>query len=76
MQLILSAQDYLNSLILLTNRVGRLMAARLRQEPNIEHTEFVGPHAGILADLAMGDGVRQQDLAMSAIKDKATIARG
>lgn len=31
---------------------------------------------GIMADLLMADGVRQQDLAIAAIKDKATIARG
>lgn len=30
---------------------------------------------GILADLFLEDGVRQQDLAVSSIKDKATIAR-
>lgn len=30
---------------------------------------------GILADLLLEDGVRQQDLAVSSIKDKATIAR-
>lgn len=32
-------------------------------------------HLGVLVDLWMKDGVRQQDLAVSIIKDKATIAR-
>ena len=35
----------------------------------------MGPHMGILADLFQQDGVRQQDLAMSSLKDKATITR-
>lgn len=30
---------------------------------------------GVIADLCQQDGVRQQDLAMSSIKDKATITR-
>ena len=32
-------------------------------------------HMGILVDLWQQDGVRQQDLAVSTIKDKGTIAR-
>jgi DNA-binding MarR family transcriptional regulator len=32
-------------------------------------------HMGILADLWRKDGIRQQDLVVSLIKDKATIAR-
>jgi DNA-binding MarR family transcriptional regulator len=34
-----------------------------------------GSHLGILADLVIKDGPRQQDLALSAIIDKATVAR-
>lgn len=33
------------------------------------------PHIGVLVDLWREDGVRQQDLAVSIIKDKGTIAR-
>lgn len=36
---------------------------------------LVGPHMGILSDLGRMDGVRQQDLAISSLKDKATITR-
>ncbi len=36
---------------------------------------IVPHHMGILVDLWARDGVRQQDLAVSTIKDKATIAR-
>lgn len=33
-------------------------------------------HMGLLADLVENDGLRQQDLAISTIKDKGTVARG
>lgn len=35
----------------------------------------MGPHLGVLSDLYQNDGVRQQDLAISSFKDKATITR-
>lgn len=35
----------------------------------------MGPHMGVLSDLYQKDGVRQQDLAISSFKDKATITR-
>ena len=37
--------------------------------------ELAFQHIGVLVDLWMQDGVRQQELAVSIIKDKATIAR-
>ncbi len=63
-----------DSLIFLTNRVGRLLANRIRQEVE-EDLEVIMPHMGVLVDLWMKDGVRQQELAVSVIKDKGTIAR-
>ena len=35
----------------------------------------MGPHMGVLHDLMQTDGTRQQDLAISCVKDKATITR-
>ena len=64
----------LDSLIFLTNRVGRLLANRIRQEVE-EDLEVIMPHMGVLVDLWVKDGVRQQELAVSVIKDKGTIAR-
>jgi DNA-binding MarR family transcriptional regulator len=40
-----------------------------------EEQRLMGPHMGILHDLMLADGTRQQDLAISSLKDKATIAR-
>jgi len=63
------------SLIFLTNRVGRQLA-RLMLE-HMEFEEFLpqGTHMGLLADIVVADGQRQQDLAISTIKDKGTVAR-
>jgi len=67
--------DPSDSIIFLTNRVGRLLAHRIRcQNQTAEHARVL-PHIGILVDLWAKDGVRQQDLAVSLIKDKGTIAR-
>lgn len=40
-----------------------------------EDQHLMGPHLGVLSDLYQNDGVRQQDLAISSFKDKATITR-
>ncbi|TXF90524.1 MarR family transcriptional regulator [Neolewinella aurantiaca] len=63
------------NLIFLTNRVGRQLA-RLMLE-RIEFEEFMpqGPHMGLLSDIVLEEGQRQQDLATSTIKDKGTVAR-
>lgn len=69
--------DPSDSLVFLTNRVGRLLSNEVRK--NLETEE--GPqvlqttHIGVLVDLWVHDGVRQQDLAVSTIKDKGTITR-
>jgi len=34
-----------------------------------------GTHMGLLSDIVLADGQRQQDLAISTIKDKGTVAR-
>ena len=64
-----------DSLIFLTNRVGRLLANRVRQCSGMEAWGLQHSHMGIMVDLWEREGVRQQDLAVSNIKDKATIAR-
>ncbi|HMQ50248.1 MAG TPA: MarR family transcriptional regulator [Saprospiraceae bacterium] len=66
----------LDSLVFLTNRVGRLLANEIRKQSNMEEDWGIQPHhIGILVDLWMYDGLRQQDLVISLIKDKGTIAR-
>jgi len=40
-----------------------------------EGYELNASHIGLLADLLQTDGQRQQDLAISTIKDKGTVAR-
>ena len=47
----------------------------MQQRLNQEEQHLMGPHMGILWDLMQHDGVRQQDLAISSLKDKATITR-
>ncbi|PHN08026.1 MarR family winged helix-turn-helix transcriptional regulator [Flavilitoribacter nigricans] len=69
--------DPYDSLVFLTNRVGRLLSNEVRKKleeeggPQILQTT----HIGVLVDLWVQDGVRQQDLAVSTIKDKGTITR-
>lgn len=65
-----------HALLFLTIRLGRLITNAVHQQMPPEDQHLIGPHMGILADLAYKDGVRQQDLAITSIKDKATIARG
>ena len=63
------------SLGFLTNRIGRLMANQLKNKLGKEEFDMPTHCIGILADLWEQDGVIQQDLAISIVKDKATIAR-
>lgn len=67
--------DPLDSLIFLTNRVGRLLSNCIRGRAKLEDIDLLPTHMGVLVDLWVQDGLRQQDLALSAIKDKGTIAR-
>lgn len=62
-------------LVFLTNRVGRLLANAIRSKLADHEREVLPQHMGVLADLWICDGQRQQDLAVSLIKDKATITR-
>lgn len=62
-------------LLKLTIRLGRLVTNKVQQLLDKGEQHLMGPHMGILADLYQQDGVRQQDLAMSSLKDKATITR-
>lgn len=63
------------SLGFLTNRVGRLLAIHLKNRVGKEDFDLPSHCFGILADLLENDGVKQQDLAIAIVKDKATIAR-
>lgn len=65
----------IDPLLWLTIRLGRLVTNKMHEQFGNEDQHLLGPHMGILADLYQQDGVRQQDLAMSIIKDKATITR-
>ncbi|MEL7222722.1 MAG: MarR family transcriptional regulator [Bacteroidota bacterium] len=56
-------------------RLGRLVTNKMSQRLGKEEQQFLGPHVGILHDLLLNNGTRQQDLAISSVKDKATIAR-
>lgn len=67
--------SFSNNLLFLTNRVARQLTAISLEGVEIDGWRPQGTHLGIMADLLQGDGIRQQDLAISAIKDKATIAR-
>lgn len=72
-----SKPDPHDSLVFLTNRVGRLLSNVIRKKLEEEEGPQVlqSTHLGVLVDLWMQDGVRQQDLAVSTIKDKGTITR-
>lgn len=61
--------------MLLTIRLGRMVTSRMYDKLNKEDQHLMGPHLGVLSDLYQKDGVRQQDLAISSFKDKATITR-
>ncbi len=69
------AHSPVDSLVFLTNRVGRLLAQEIRHQASVEEWGVSAQHMGILVDLWVEEGVRQQDLAISNIKDKGTIAR-
>lgn len=69
------AFDPFDSLLFLTNRVGRLLSNGVRNRARLENIDLLPTHMGVLVDLWVQDGLRQQDLAISAIKDKGTIAR-
>ncbi|MFK7933550.1 MAG: MarR family winged helix-turn-helix transcriptional regulator [Saprospiraceae bacterium] len=63
------------SLIFLTNRISRMLAHKIRRSFSEQQRSLKSEHMGILADLWREDGIRQQDLVVSTIKNKGTIAR-
>jgi DNA-binding MarR family transcriptional regulator len=63
------------NLIFLTNRVGRQLARVMLEYMEFEGFLPLGTHMGLLSDIVLADGQRQQDLAISTIKDKGTVAR-
>ena len=62
-------------MLFLTNRVGRQMARYVLGGFEFDGFSPQGTHVGLLADLTVRDGQRQQDLAITGVKDKATVAR-
>lgn len=68
-------KDPHQNLIFLTNRVGRQLSRLLLERMEFEEFLPQSTHMGLLADLMTNDGLRQQDLAISTIKDKGTVAR-
>ncbi len=68
-------KDPQQNLIFLTNRVGRQLSRMLLEQMEFEEFQAQPTHMGLLADLMTQDGQRQQDLAISTIKDKGTVAR-
>jgi len=65
----------LDSLVFLTNRVGRLLINAIEKKSKVKRPTIVKSDMELLVNLWKGDGVRQQDLAASVIKDKTTITR-
>jgi len=63
------------SISFLSNRVGRLMGKNLREKFINKGYDITSHFMGILSDLWIKDGIKQQDLVISIIKDKATITR-
>jgi len=63
------------SLGFLTNKVGRLIGIHMKNKLGKEEFDMPTHCLGILAELWNQDGIIQQDLAISIVKDKATIAR-
>lgn len=68
-------QNISSSLIFLTNRLARLLVNEARKRTNMEAHGLMPHHMGVLADLWQKDGIPQQELAISNIKNKATITR-
>lgn len=65
----------LDSLVYLSNRIGRQLTQSIWRKLASSEMDISPHHMGVLADLWREDGLRQQDLAISLIRDKATIAR-
>ena len=70
-----SKYNHQESLIFLTNRIGRMLAAQMRKQEVLQQYDLMPQDIGLLVDLWAEDGLKQQDLAFSIIKDKATITR-
>lgn len=70
-----SKYNHQESLIFLTNRIGRMLAAQMRKKKVLQQYDLMPQDIGLLVDLWSEDGLKQQDLAFSIIKDKATITR-
>lgn len=68
--------DFSKSLIFLTNRVARQLTTAVLSDLEFDGWKPQSTHMGIVADLLRQDGIPQQDLAISTIKDKGTITRG
>lgn len=59
----------------MSSRMGRLLRLRFKKELKNLELDIHDRHFSVLLDLWGRDGVRQQDLAVTTIKDKAAITR-
>ena len=59
----------------LTNRVGRLLKKTVNQIADEKNISFPTHEMGILSDLHRKEGVLQQDLAESMIRNKSSITK-
>jgi DNA-binding MarR family transcriptional regulator len=64
-----------SALLSLSNRVARLLTQFFAEKAGLSELGLQPQHMGVLSDLWQKDGLRQQDLAIALIKDKATITR-
>lgn len=64
-----------DSLVFLTSRVGRLLINCIEKRSKIERPNIVKSDMELMVILWKKDGLSQQDLAESVIRDKGTITR-
>lgn len=64
-----------SALLSLSNRVARLLTQFFAEKAGLSDMGLQPQHMEVLSDLWERDGLRQQDLAISLIKDKGTITR-
>nr|MBS0038233.1 MarR family transcriptional regulator [Saprospiraceae bacterium] len=70
-----SLQNPSEAFSLLSGRMGRLLRLKFKKELQKLNLTLHDRHFGVLLDLWSKDGLKQQDLAIATIKDKATITR-
>jgi MarR family transcriptional regulator, organic hydroperoxide resistance regulator len=71
----MSLQNPSEAFSLLSGRMGRLLRLKFKKELKKLNLNLHDRHFGVLLDLWSNDGLKQHDLALASIKDKATITR-